>query len=175
MAPRTRSSFKATLLDLLPLEVLTGVCLQLNLQDLVRVAETCKRFRLGDGGLETVELPTRLPVVTALCKLAFPRRELIPSTRPTGCTESWVAYLARCAWQRCCFEAPLIVAGFAYSLFVDANRHLLACGRDLGTGHSDADTIHFDPTPVATMAGVRVRSAAAGHSHSLAVSWDGQV
>jgi hypothetical protein len=45
----------ADLLDL-PLEVLTCVCQQLDLLDLVRVAETCKRFRHGDDGLVTVGL-----------------------------------------------------------------------------------------------------------------------
>jgi len=50
------SSDEAALLDL-PLEVLTDVCEQLDLHDLVRVAKTCKHFRNGDGGLE-MELPT---------------------------------------------------------------------------------------------------------------------
>jgi hypothetical protein len=55
---------QAALLDL-PLEVLTCVCQQLDLRDLVRIAETCTRFRHGDGGLATAELPTKSPVVTA--------------------------------------------------------------------------------------------------------------
>jgi hypothetical protein len=109
----------ATLLDL-PLEVLTDVCLQLDLHDLVRVAATCKRFRHGDGGLETAELPTKSPVVTALRILAFSRPELVPSTRAIGGSESWVAYLARCARQRRCREAPPIAAGDWHSIFVAA-------------------------------------------------------
>jgi hypothetical protein len=80
----------AGLLDL-PLEVLADVCLQLDLRDLVRIAAVCRRFRHGDGGLETAELPTKSPVVTALRPLVFPRAELVPSTRPIGCSESWVA------------------------------------------------------------------------------------
>lgn len=40
----------------LPLEVFTDMCLQPHLHDLVRVAETCMRFRHDDDGLETVEL-----------------------------------------------------------------------------------------------------------------------
>jgi len=43
----------------LPLEMLTAVCLQLDLRDLVRIAAACKRLRHGDGGLETVQLPTK--------------------------------------------------------------------------------------------------------------------
>jgi hypothetical protein len=102
LAPRRRGS--ATMLDL-PLDLFATVCQQLDLQDLVRVAETCKRFRYGDGGLETAELPTKLPVVTALLEHAFPRGQIIPSTRPIGCSESWVTYLAGCARQRCCRES----------------------------------------------------------------------
>jgi hypothetical protein len=75
------------LLDL-PLEVLTSVCLQLDLLDPVRVTKACKRLRHGDDGLETVEMPTESPVVTALCELAFPRRGMIPTARPIGCSES---------------------------------------------------------------------------------------
>jgi hypothetical protein len=99
----------ATLLDL-PLEILTGLCQQLGPQVFICVAETCKRLRHGDGGPETVELPTKSPVVTALRKHAFPREDLILNMRPAGCSESWVAYLARCVRQRRCREAPPIAA-----------------------------------------------------------------
>jgi hypothetical protein len=81
----------------LPLEVLTDVCQQLEVYDLVRVAETCKRIHHGDGGLETVELPTKSPVVTALLQHAFPDGNLIPSTRPIGCSESCVPGPVRAA------------------------------------------------------------------------------
>jgi hypothetical protein len=109
---------EAGVLDL-PLEMLTAMCLQLELRDLLRFAQTCKRFRHGESGLETVELPTKSPVVTAMRALAFPRPGLVPSTRPMGCSESWVAYLARCARQRRCRESPPIGAGHAHSLFLD--------------------------------------------------------
>jgi hypothetical protein len=164
----------AGVLDL-PLEVLTGVCLQLGLYNLIRVAETCKHFRHGDAGMETVELPTKSPVVTALGELAFPCRELIPSMRPIGCSDSWVAYLARCARQRCCREAPLIAAGSVQSLCVDATRRLQACGRGAAVGHDDETACLSVPTPVLVLAGVRVRSVAAENLHSLALGWDGRV
>jgi alpha-tubulin suppressor-like RCC1 family protein len=159
------------LLDL-PLEMLTAVCQQLDLHDLVRVAETCKRLRLGDGGLETVELPTKSPVVTALCKHAFSRPKLVPSTRPMGCSESWVAYLARCGRQRRFREAPPIVAGHMCSLFADAAGRLLACGN---LGHDNEDRAMSASAPVAALAGVRVRNVAATYNHSFAVSWDGRI
>jgi hypothetical protein len=162
------------LLDL-PLEVLTGVCLQLDLRDLVRVAETCKRFRHGEGGLETAELPTKSPVVTALLELAFPRRELSPSTRPMGCFESWVTYLARCVRQRRCREAPPIAANVGQTLFVDAAAQLLRCGKNAAVGDSNESASFLVPTPVAAMGAVRVQSVAAGYFHSLALGWDGRV
>jgi hypothetical protein len=58
MAPST------VLLDL-PHELFTAVCQQLDLLDLARIAATCKRFRHGDGGLQTAELPTKPPAVVA--------------------------------------------------------------------------------------------------------------
>lgn len=73
------------LLHVLELDDLRAVCLQLDFCDLVRVAETCKRFRYGD---RTAELPTKSPVLTAPREHAFPGGELIPSTRPVGCFKS---------------------------------------------------------------------------------------
>jgi hypothetical protein len=119
---------ETALMDL-PLEVLTDMCQHLNLPDLVRVSATCTRFRHGDGGLESLELPTKSPVVTALREHAFARPELIPSTRPVGCGESSVAYLARCARQRRCREAPPIRVEECFSLFVDAAGQLLAMSK----------------------------------------------
>jgi alpha-tubulin suppressor-like RCC1 family protein len=163
------------LLDL-PLEVLTDVCQQLDFQGLVRIAATCTRLRHGDGGLETLELPTTSPVVTALLKLQFSDAEmsLFRSTRPIGCPQSWVAYLARCVRQRRCREAPPIAAGDDHSLHVDAAGRLLACGKGVAVGHGDENPV-FTPTPVAFFTGIRVRSIAAGNAHNLALGWDGRV
>jgi alpha-tubulin suppressor-like RCC1 family protein len=135
--------------------------------DIVRVAASCKRFRRG--GLETVELPTESPVVAVLRKLAFPQDELIPRTRQARCSESWVSYLARAVRQRCCLEAPTVAAADQHSLFLDAAGQLLACGDGGQVG------VYSIPTLVAALAGVRVRSVAAGQYHSLALSWDGRV
>jgi hypothetical protein len=164
---------RSLLLDL-PLEVSAHVCLQLGLLDLIRVAGTCKRFRHGDGELETLELPTKSPVVTALGELGFPSGGLVPRTRPSGCSESWVAYLARCARQRRCRDDPLIATGFQHSLFIDAAGRLLACGKGAAVGHGDAER-HNDPTPVAVLASFRVRSVAAAYNYSLALGLDSRV
>jgi alpha-tubulin suppressor-like RCC1 family protein len=164
----------AALLDL-PLEVLTCVCQHLELRGLVRVSETCTRLRHGDGGLETAELPTKSPVVTALRELAFPLGVGIPSTRPSGCSDSWVAYLARCVRQRRCREAPLLAAGFHHSLIVDVAGRLLACGTGAAVGHGDEELPCSEPAQVTAMAGVPVLGVAAGLRHSLALTWDGRV
>jgi alpha-tubulin suppressor-like RCC1 family protein len=159
----------------LPLEVLTCVCQYLELRDLVCVAETCKRLRLGDGGMETAELPTKSPVVMALRALAFPGGCLMPSTRPTGCSESWLVYLARCVRQRRCREAPPIAARYEHTLFVDATGQVLVSNKVTAVGHGDARGEIFVPNLVAAMTEVRLRSVAAEYSHYLALRRDGQV
>jgi alpha-tubulin suppressor-like RCC1 family protein len=161
------------LLDL-PLEVLTDVCQQLDLRTLVRIAQTCKRFRHGDGGLEPVELPTKSPVVMALREHAFPGGRLAPSTRPVSSSESWVAYLARCARMRRYREATVIAMGHGHSLFVDEAGQLLACGKGYALPQAYPGNWLL-PTSVAVKAGVSVRSVAAGFAHSLALGWDGRV
>jgi hypothetical protein len=154
--------------------VLTQVCQHIRLVDLVHVAQSCKRFRHGHGGLESVELPTESPVVTVLSEHAFPRLNLVTRMRPIGSAESWVAYLARCARQRRCREAPAVAAGDPYSLLVDAPGRLLACGEGAAVGHA-GEQRYSEPTPVAAMTGIQVRSVAAGCRHSLALGWDGRV
>jgi alpha-tubulin suppressor-like RCC1 family protein len=72
-------------------------------------------------------------------------------------------------------EAPCIAAGDQRSLFVDEFGHLLASGEGAATGHGNAETNTFLPTPVAAMAGICVRSLAAGSSHSLVLCGDGRV
>jgi alpha-tubulin suppressor-like RCC1 family protein len=49
-----------------------------------------------------------------------------------------VAYLARCARQRC-REAPPIAAGDSHSLCLDAAGHLLSCGTGAAVGHGHED------------------------------------
>jgi alpha-tubulin suppressor-like RCC1 family protein len=157
----------------LPLDVLTAVCLRLDLHALVRFAAACRRFQYGNGGLETLELPASSPVIMVLLKHAFPGGDLIPSTRPVGCSESWVAYLSRCARQRRCREAPPIAVGYEHGLFVDAAGQVLTCSMNDEIGHYA--WLCYRPIPVATMAAVRVQSVAVGSGHSLALGWAGQV
>jgi E3 ubiquitin-protein ligase HERC1 len=60
-------------------------------------------------------------------------------------------------------------------LFLDSKGRLLACGYGAALGHGGATAIFSEPTPVAAITGVRVRSVAAGCNHSLALGWDGRV
>jgi alpha-tubulin suppressor-like RCC1 family protein len=168
------SPHSAALLDL-PLEVLVDVCEQFDFCDLICIAATCQRFRYGDRGLATVELPTKSPVVRALLKYACPGGVLVPSTRPIGCSESWVAYLARYVRQRRGREAPPVAAGVLCSLFVHADGRLLSCGDGAAVGRDEAAATYPRPTTVIATAGMRMRSVAAGGSHSLALGWDGRV
>jgi alpha-tubulin suppressor-like RCC1 family protein len=62
------------------------------------------------------------------------------------------------------------------SLFVDAAGRLLACGEGAAAGNGLGNKGRcYRPTLVAAMAGVRVRSVAAGDCHSLALGGDGRV
>jgi hypothetical protein len=133
-----------------------GVCEQLNFRDRIHVAETCKGVRHGDGGLETAELPTTSPVVTALRELAFPDGVGIPSTRPVCFSESWAAYLARCARQRRCREAPPI-AGYDHTTPCFLWMRQAVCWRAARApqGQGDEAVKYPRPTPVAPMAGIR--------------------
>jgi hypothetical protein len=180
-------SLCSNVLDL-PLDLLTAICLQLDLFNLVRVSATCKLFRNGDGALET-ELPTTSPVALALRMLAFPGGMLTPSARPTEPAfryapqpyepsterpESWIAYLARCVRQRRCREAPPFTAGERYHLFVDKAGELLTCGKNFSFGPGAADSSPDQPM-VAAMEMMKVRCVASGSRHNLALSWDGLV
>jgi alpha-tubulin suppressor-like RCC1 family protein len=68
-----------------------------------------------------------------------------------------------------------MAAGDHRSLFVDSAGRLLACGRGAAVGHGDPEDRYPLPTPVAAMAGIRVRNVAVGYVHSLALGWDGRV
>eukprot|EP00962_Isochrysis_galbana_P031323 scaffold10205_cov112-Isochrysis_galbana.AAC.1 len=157
----------------LPSELLTGVCQHLCLLDLARFAASCRLLRYGH--LPMVEPPGESPVATVLRKLSFRDGESVPHSLPTGSSESWVAYLARCVRQRRCREASPIAARHWHNLFVDAAGRSLACGRDVAKGHDGRHGCCAEPIPVAALAGIPVRSVAAGPQYNLALGWDGQV
>lgn len=68
-------------------------------------------------------------------------------------------------------------AGEAHSLFVTAGGELFSCGWNINAqlGHGDKTLERLTPQAVTSLAGVSVRGAAAGYSHSLAFDESGRV
>jgi alpha-tubulin suppressor-like RCC1 family protein len=94
-----------------------------------------------------------------------------------------VPFLLQCELRRK-LELGTVAAGGNRSFFVDANGALLACGREdeggvglLGVRGGDSQTA-FEavvPTPVPSMAGVRIRAVSCHDDCNLALSEAGQV
>jgi hypothetical protein len=91
----------------------------------------------------------------------------MPSSLPGGVSE-WVPFLLDREW-RSEMDLCRLAAGSSRSFFVDANGALLACGREdenevgllgLRGGPSQNFFTAQVPTPVPSMAGVRVRAGA---------------
>jgi alpha-tubulin suppressor-like RCC1 family protein len=98
-----------------------------------------------------------------------------PSSLPAGVSK-WVPFLLQREW-RSVLELRTVAAGDDRSFFVDANGGLLACGTEnyrgllgLGDGISQAFFEAVVPTPVPSMAGVRIQAVVCGNSCNLALS-----
>lgn len=100
-----------------PSEVLQCVYQHLGVRDRVRVAASARFFRYGRS-----ELPSESVVATVLREHAFTGGGLIPPKRTIGCSELWVAYLARRARQRRCRGGPPFAAGWSQSVFYGRER-----------------------------------------------------
>jgi hypothetical protein len=159
-------------MDQLPAELLPAVFQLLGERQLLRLANTCKKFRHGDGRVETVELPTASPVVAVLLERerACAGGLLIPHERPVGCSDSWVAYLVGYARRRRSRETPPMSTSGLHCLFVDASGQLLECYSRL---RDEADG--RDLSVVAALAGVPVLSVGASDDHCCALTTDGRV
>jgi alpha-tubulin suppressor-like RCC1 family protein len=79
-------------------------------------------------------------------------------------------------------EPRTVAAGWKCSFFVDANGALLACGEEnkpgllgLQEGTSQGSFTAMVPTPVPSMAGVRIRAVVCHDDYSLVVSEAGQL
>jgi hypothetical protein len=106
----------------------------------------------------------------------------MPSSLPAG-VNKWMPFFLHREW-RIGIELCTLAAGWDRSFFVDANGALLACGSEekgetglLGL-QGDTSQTPFTavvPTPVPSMAGVRVRAVACHDNCNLALSEAGQV
>jgi alpha-tubulin suppressor-like RCC1 family protein len=105
-----------------------------------------------------------------------------PSLLPAG-VNKWVPFLLQREWQSE-MQLSTVAAGRNRSFFVDANGALLTCGREeegevgllgLREGTSQTPFTAAVPTPVPSMAGVRVRAVACHDHCNLALSEAGQV
>jgi len=172
-----------TLLQLLPMELLSVLLSQLDTRDLARLAATCRSLWR--------DAPTPPPrpwglVETELRRRAEARGLAIGSSLPEGAA-SWVPYLVasdlRDALRR---EALFAVCG-EYSIFVDSEGRLLTCGRErrgeLHLGHAvdpEADPAGpryvGPPTLVPSVSGRRfVSVATCRFGYCLALSAEGEV
>ena len=154
----------------LPSDVLVNVFCWLDGRSLARVAATCV----------FLNTPARLnPIEEALRQRAAMRGRVCPD-RMLQCFSSWTAHLS---WlDHRCDEAWVPVAARTVSVFV-ADGRLMSCGSEteyirgvLGHGkRNDQDRIIRAPTPLQSMAGVRIRSVAAGCGFNASVSAAGTV
>jgi hypothetical protein len=164
----------------LPTELLLQVVRHLDVRDLGRLACTCRQLYFG---------PPRPPSVVEeeLRRRAAEAGRWLPATPPADLS-GWVPALLQREW-RDSLEVGTVAAGLRpNSLFIDASGALLVCGLEdelgvLGLPREQGDNEDGDhqfrtvlvPTPVSSMAGVRIRQVAAGYYCSLAVSEAGQV
>jgi hypothetical protein len=170
-----RVEHQAPLLPQLPTELTVEVLQHLNVRSLGRLARTCRELYFG---------PPCPPRPASLVEAAIrPRADEIgrwtPSSLPTG-VSNWVPFLLEREWRRG-MELRTVAAGWARSCFVDANGALLVCGSvpgqfGLPEGLSPASHMAaLVPTPVPSMAGVRIRAVVCSYRCNLAVSEAGQV
>jgi alpha-tubulin suppressor-like RCC1 family protein len=104
----------------------------------------------------------------------------MPSSLPAGVSK-WVPFLLQREWRRG-MERGTVAAAQDRSFFVDADGALLVCGAEekpsplgLRGGSSQTPFTAVVPTPVPSLAGVRVRAVACRYGYNLAVSEAGQV
>jgi hypothetical protein len=165
------------LLPQLPTEVIVEVLQHLDARSLSRLACTCRQLYFG---------PPCPPRLMSLVEAAIRRRadalgRWTPSSLPAGVSK-WVPFLLQREW-RSEIEQCTVAAGRDRSFFVDANGALLACGAEEqpgllglrgGTGQTSSFTAVV-PTPVPSLAGVRIRSVISCGGRNLAVSEAGQL
>jgi len=171
-------------LQLLPTELLSVVLSHLDTHDLARLAATCRPLWRDAPAPPPRPMPLLRPMglaETELRRRATARGLRICSSLPKGAL-SWVPYLLKRALRDALRrEAPLAVED-EFSLFVDAEGHLLTCGSPLAgsagsllLGHGWRGDAVGPLTLVPSMQGRRIVSVAASCWHCLALSREGEV
>jgi len=177
-------SARATLLHVLPPELLSVILLHLDTRSLARLAATCRPLWLDTPTPpQPALLPREIGPVEAELRRRAQRDLRIDSSLPKGGL-LWVPYLLKCVLRDALRREAPLEAGYKCSLFVDAEGRLHTCGSERGKllGHAvepDADPDRPRsigvPTLVPSMEGRRIVSVAAGHRHCLALSCKGEV
>jgi alpha-tubulin suppressor-like RCC1 family protein len=184
---------RAPLLPHLPAELLLHILRHLDVRDLARLAGTCRQLYFG---------PPCPPRPTSVVEDELRRRagedgRWLPSSPPAG-VSGWVPALLQREWRDSLHLSTVAAGVSPHSLFVDAHGALMVCGfeyhpgtlslpRNEGDSEFEEDDEHEDededfqlrtilvPTPVPSMASIRIRHEVAGVRCSLAVSQAGLV
>jgi alpha-tubulin suppressor-like RCC1 family protein len=176
--PELQVQRSAPLLPQLPTELIVEVLQHLDVRNLGRLACTCRQLSFGPP---CPPRPMSL-VETVLRRRADEVGRWMPSSLPAGVSK-WGPFLLQREWQSA-IQLRTVSAGGGRSFFVDANGALLACGREeegevgllgLREDSSQAPFTAMVPTPVPSVAGIRIRSVACHEDCNLAVSEAGQV
>jgi hypothetical protein len=188
-APTDVGEVQAPPLPHLPTELLLQIVRHLDVRDLGRMACTCRQLYFGPpcppGPTSVVEEPTSV-VEEELRRRAAEAGRWLPPSMPAG-VSGWVPALLQREW-RDSLEVGTVAAGISpHSFFVGANGALMVCGfedEELGTlglprGQGANQSRQFCtvlvPTPVLSMADIRIRQVVAGFHGSLALSEAGRV
>jgi hypothetical protein len=160
-----------------PAEIVAHILKHCALLDFCALACTCRQLH------PILEIALRLRTVEG--GHALPRQPA-----GAGACHARVQQLLLLERRRAQLSRRTIAAGMSHSLFISATGELLSCGTEWDVdgnpmpglvGHGEiveedvpASSVHV-PTPIPTLAGIRIRSIAAGVSLSLAVTEAGEV
>lgn len=159
-----------------PAEIVAHILKHCQMRDFCALACTCRQLH------PVIEIALRLRTVEG--GHALPK---YPAS--VGACHRRVQQLLHLERRRMLLSRRTIAAGMSHSLFISAAGELLSCGTEWDVdgnptpgllGHGElaeedvpASSVHV-PTPIPALAGIRIRSVAAGVSLSLAVTEAGE-
>jgi hypothetical protein len=163
----------------LPTELLLQIVRHLDVRDLARLACTYRKLYFG---------PPCPPRTTSVVEEELRRRAAkagrwLPSSPPAG-VSGWVPALLQREWHDSLEKSTVAAGDSPHSLFVDARGALMVCGFEHGLGtlglpRSPNENHQFRtvlaPTPVLSLAGIRIRQVVVSFYCSIAVSETGRV